>query len=227
MEYPVYNMQGKEIEKMDLREEVWNVPPRKEVMHRAVVQYLAGQRQGTSSTLTRGEVRGSGRKPWRQKGTGRARAGSRRSPIWRGGGVAFGPRPRDFSFHIPRKEKRLATILSLSDKVREHSMTVLDELFLESIKTKKVQGMLTLLNLKEKKILLITDAASGDSTKKDEVKKVVLSSRNIKNITTLPYQLLNAYSVLNAEKILLTKKCVSDIEKHLLSVNKEVKYEKK
>lgn len=224
MEYPVYNMQGEEIEKIELREEVWGATPRKEVMHRAVVQYLANQRQGTSSTKGRGEVRGTNKKPWRQKGTGRARAGSRRSPIWRGGGVTFGPHPKDYRSSLPQKEKRLALIFSLSDKVKEHSMMVLNEIFVESIKTKKIQDILTKLRLKEKKILLITCAKDKDATKKEEVKKVILSSRNIENVTTLPYQLLNAYNVINAEKILLTRECVLDIEKRL---NKEVNNEKK
>ncbi len=224
MEYPVYNMQGEEIEKIELKEEVWGAVPRKEVMHRAVVQYLANQRQGTSSVKTRGEVKGTNKKPWRQKGTGRARASSRRSPIWRGGGITFGPHPKEYRSNLPQKEKRLALIFSLSDKVSEHSMMVLDELLVESIKTKKMQDVITKLNMKEKKILLITCATGGDATKKEEVKKVVLSSRNIENVTTLPYQLLNAYSVINAEKILLTRECVKDIEKCL---NKEVNNEKK
>ena len=145
----VYNMDGKEVGTIDLKDEVFGVEVNEHVVHMAVVQYLANQRQGTQSTKTRAEVRGGGRKPWRQKGTGRARQGSTRSPQWTGGGVVFAPKPRDYSFKLNKKVKRLALQSALTSKVNDNKIIVLDDLKLDAIKTKDMVKVLGNINVEK------------------------------------------------------------------------------
>ena len=169
----VYNMDGKEVGKMDLNDAVFGVEVNEHLVHMAVVQQLANNRQGTQKAKTRSEVSGGGRKPWRQKGTGHARQGSTRSPQWTGGGVVFAPVPRDYSFKLNRKEKRAALKSALTSRVQEDKFLVLDELKLDEIKTKKFQEVLD--NLKVSKAIVIME---------DNDQNVVLSARNIPNVIT-------------------------------------------
>ena len=164
----VINMNGENVGTIELNDAIFGIEANEHVMHLAVVQYLANQRQGTQSAKTRAEVRGGGRKPWRQKGTGRARQGSTRSPQWTGGGVVFAPKPRDYSFKLNRKVKRLALQSALSCKVAENKMIVLDELTLNEIKTKEMVKVLE--NIKCGKALIVMDGSN---------KNVMLSARNI------------------------------------------------
>ena len=151
----VYDMTGKETGKMELSDAVFGIEPNKTVMHSAVVNYLANQRQGTQSTLTRAEVRGGGKKPWKQKGTGHARQGSIRAPQWTHGGIAFGPKPRSYRYAIPKKMRRLALKSAFSDKVATGDMIVLDALSLEEIKTKTVAAMLKALGADKKAMIVL------------------------------------------------------------------------
>ena len=172
----VYNMDGKEVGTIDLKDEVFGVEVNEHVVHMAVVQYLANQRQGTQSTKTRAEVRGGGRKPWRQKGTGRARQGSTRSPQWTGGGVVFAPKPRDYSFKLNKKVKRLALQSALTSKVNDNKIIVLDDLKLDAIKTKDMVKVLG--NINAEKALIVMDGSNTN---------VMLSARNIPDVKTASY----------------------------------------
>ena len=198
----VYDMTGKETGKMELSDAIFGIEPNKAVMHRAVVNYLANQRQGTQSTLTRAEVSGGGRKPWRQKGTGHARQGSTRSPQWTHGGIAFGPKPRSYRYAIPKKMRRLALKSAFSDKVATGDMIVLDALTLEEIKTKTVAAMLKALGA-EKKVMIVLP-------EKDET--VLKSARNIPGVNVTLVNTLNTYEVLNADKFIVLKDAVTKIE---------------
>ena len=194
----MYNMNGEAVGSLELNDAVFGVDVKEHVVHQAVVQYLANQRQGTQSALTRAEVRGGGRKPWRQKGTGRARQGSIRSPQWRGGGVIFAPKPRDHSFKLNKKVKRLALKCALSSRVNESKLVVLDELRIEAVKTKTMQNVLDALKLQ--KAMFVLD---GDE---DNVRKnVVLSARNIPNIKTSATNNINVYDILKYETLVLSK----------------------
>ena len=197
-----YDMTGKQTGTLEVSETVFGITPNATVLHSAVVNYLANQRQGTQSTLTRSEVRGGGRKPWRQKGTGHARQGSTRAPQWTHGGIALGPKPRDYSYALPKKVRRLAMKSALSSKVAADEMLVLDELTLEEIKTKTVATMLTALQA-DKKVLLVT-------ADKDE--KVYRSARNIPGVKTAMVNTLNVYDILNADKLIVVKDAVAKIE---------------
>ncbi len=198
----VYDMAGKKTGEMELSDAVFGLTPNKSVMHAAVVNYLANQRQGTQSTLTRTEVRGGGRKPWRQKGTGHARQGSIRAPQWRHGGIALGPKPRDYSFSLNKKVKRLALKSAFSSKVLDESMIVLENISLSEIKTKSVVTMLKALGA-EKKALIVMPAT--DMT-------VVKSARNIPGVKTALVNTLNVYDVLNCDKFIVVKDAVAKIE---------------
>jgi len=198
---PVYNVKGEQVGEIELKDSVFGVPVNVAVMHQAVVNYLANQRQGTHSTKTRGEVRGGGRKPWRQKGTGRARQGSIRAPQWIKGGVVFGPKPRDYSYKLPKKVKRLALKSALSSKVRDNEIIVLDEFKLEQPKTKKVAELLKNFNAKSALIVV----PQGE-------KNVELSARNMPNAKALYANLLNTYDVLKYEKFIITKDAVAIVE---------------
>jgi large subunit ribosomal protein L4 len=198
---PVYNVNGEQVGEIELKDSVFGVPVNVAVMHQAVINYLANQRQGTHSTKTRGEVRGGGRKPWRQKGTGRARQGSIRAPQWIKGGVVFGPKPRDYGYKLPKKVKRLALKSALSSKVKDNEIIVLDELKLEQPKTKKVAELLKNFNAKSALIVV----PQGE-------KNVELSTRNLPNAKAMYANLLNTYDVLKYEKFIITKDAVAIVE---------------
>ena len=197
----VYNMEGKEVGKMDLNDAVFGVEINEHLVHMAVVQHLANKRQGTQKAKTRAEVSGGGRKPWRQKGTGHARQGSTRSPQWTHGGVVFAPTPRDYSFKLNKKEKRIALKSALTSKVQDGKVMVLDELKLDEIKTKKFQQVLT--NLNAKKALVVI---------KENDKNIVLSARNIPDAQTIVADSINVYDIMKAGTVVLTKDSVAKIE---------------
>ena len=198
----VYDIKGNVVADTELNDAIWGVEPNVPVMHAMVVNYLANQRQGTQSTLTRTEVSGGGRKPWRQKGTGHARQGSTRAPQWVHGGIALGPKPRSYRFTINKKVRRLAMKSALSAKLAENNVVVLDSIAFESIKTKNVCEMLKALNV-EGKALIVMPAV-------DET--VIKSARNIPGITTTSVNTLNVYDILNHDKFIVVKDAVAKIE---------------
>ncbi len=198
----VYNADGKVVGNMDLNENVFGVTVRSDVMHEVVVNYLANQRQGTQSTRTRTEVRGGGAKPWRQKGTGRARQGSIRAPQWVGGGVALGPKPRDYRYTVNKKVRRMALKSALSSKVEENEIIVLDAFSCDEIKTKQVTTLLKNLNVNEKALIVLPE----------NDKNVVLSARNIKGVDTTYVGAINTYEVLNHTKCIILKDAVTKLE---------------
>ncbi len=197
----VYNMSGSQVSDIELNDDIFAVPMNESVVHMAVLQYLANQRQGTQSAKTRAEVRGGGRKPWRQKGTGRARQGSIRSPQWTGGGVVFAPKPRSYSFKLNRKVKRLALKCALSSKVQENKFIVIDELALNEIKTKEMVKVLDSFKLKKALIVLA-----------DTDKNVILSARNIPDIKTAGVNTINPYDILKFDTFVVTKAAVNMIQ---------------
>lgn len=201
----VKNMQGAEVEELTLNEEIFGIEPNKAVMHEVVVNYLAGLRKGAHSTKSRGEVRGGGRKPWRQKGTGRARAGTSRSPLWRGGSIIFGPKPRDYSYRVNKKKVSLAMRSALSDKVSEEAMVVVDALSFEAPKTKEMIKVLEALGTEKKTLLVLPEI--------DEV--VIKSARNIAGVTPVTVAELNTYEILNNNTLVLTKDAVAKVEEVL------------
>lgn len=198
----VYNMAGEEVSKIDLADAVFGIKPNKAVLHMAVVNYLANQRQGTQSTLTRTEVSGGGRKPWRQKGTGHARQGSTRSPQWTHGGVALGPKPRDYSYSLNKKVKRLAMKSALSAKAQEENLVVVDSISLEDYKTKDVVAMLGALGADKKALIVLPTADS----------KVIKSAANIKGVKTAQVNELNVYDILNNDKLIVVQEAAQKIE---------------
>ena len=198
----IYDMTGKQTGTMELSANVFGVEPNQAVLHSAVVNYLANQRQGTQSTLTRSEVRGGGRKPWRQKGTGHARQGSTRAPQWTHGGIALGPKPRSDRYTLPKKMRRLAIQSAFSSKVAANEMMVLEGLSLEEIKTKTVAAMLKALEAGRKVLLVLPE--------KDET--VIKSARNIPGVKTALVNTLNVYDVLNADSFIVVKDAVAKIE---------------
>ena len=198
----VFDMTGKQVSETELNDEVFGITPNEGVMHAAVVNYLANQRQGTQSTLTRTEVSGGGRKPWRQKGTGHARQGSTRAPQWVHGGIALGPKPRDYRYALNKKVKRLAMKSALSTKVIDNNLIVLDSLTLDSFKTKTVVEMLKALGV-EGKALIVT--AEADT-------KVIKSAANIPGVKTAAVNTLNVYDILNYDKFIVVKNAVGKIE---------------
>ena len=197
----VYNMEGKEVGKLDLNDAVFGVEVNEHLVHMAVLQQLANNRQGTQKAKTRSEVRGGGRKPWRQKGTGHARQGSTRAPQWTGGGIVFAPVPRDYSFKINKKEKRAALKSALSSRVQENKLIVVDELKLDEIKTKKMQGVLDALKVKKALVVL-----------KDNDQNVLLSARNIADVRTVLTSTLNVFDILKYDTVVVTKAAVENIE---------------
>ena len=197
----VYNMEGKEVGTMELNDAVFGVEVNEHLVHMAVVSQLANNRQGTQKAKTRSEVRGGGRKPWRQKGTGHARQGSTRSPQWTGGGVVFAPTPRDYSFKLNKKEKRAALKSALTSRVVENKFVVVDELKLDEIKTKKFVEVLKNLNV-EKALVILNDM--------DE--KVIASAANIPTVKTTQTNELNVFDVLKYDTVVVTKAAVATIE---------------
>ena len=197
----VYNMEGKEVDKIELNDSIFGVEINEHLVHMAVLQQLANKRQGTQKAKTRSEVRGGGRKPWRQKGTGHARQGSTRSPQWTGGGIVFAPKPRDYSFKMNKKEKNLALKSVLTTKVAENKFIVVDGLNFDEIKTKNMVNVLK--NLEVKKALVVTD---------DDNKNVTLSSRNIPGVKTAFTNTINVYDILKYDKMVVAKDVISKIE---------------
>ncbi len=199
----VVDMAGKQVGTLDLAESVFGIEPNAALMHKVVVNYLAHQRQGTQSALTRSEVSGGGKKPWRQKGTGHARQGSTRSPQWRHGGVVFAPKPREYGFLINKKERRLAMKSALSSKAAEENIIVLDELAMSEFKTKTIAKMLEAIGVGDKKALIVTDEAD---------RMVYKSAANIKGVKASHVGDLNVYDMLNADKLVIAKKAIESIE---------------
>ena len=197
----VYNMEGKEVGTIDLNDAVFGVQVNEHLLHLAVVAQLANKRQGTQKALTRAEVSGGGRKPWRQKGTGHARQGSIRAPQWTGGGMVFAPVPRDYSFKLNKKEKRAALKSALTSKVLDSKLIVVDELKFDEIKTKNFQAVMDNLNVKKGLVVLAEDNVNA-----------ILSARNIPTVQTASTSTLNTYDVMNAGTVVLTKDAVSKIE---------------
>ena len=198
----VYNQEGKKTSTIELADSVFGIEPNANAMHLAVVSYLAAQRQGTQSTLTRSEVSGGGKKPWRQKGTGRARQGSTRSPQWTHGGIALGPKPRKYSADLNKKVRKLAMKSAFSTKVADEEMIVVDDIKLDSIKTKAMAEMLTKLGT-AKKTLIVTATA-------DEV--IYKSARNIEGVKVSPVNALNVYDILNCDSFVVLEAAAKKIE---------------
>ena len=197
----VYNIEGKEVGSIELNDAVFGVEVNEHLVHMAVVNQLANNRQGTQSAKTRSEVSGGGRKPWRQKGTGHARQGSTRAPQWTGGGIVFAPKPRDYSFKMNKKEKRIALLSALSSKVAESKIVVLDEFKLDEIKTKKFVEVMN--NLKVENALVVLEG---------ENKNVVLSGRNIPSVKVTANNEINTYDVLKYTTLVVTKAAVEKLE---------------
>ncbi len=198
----VLDMAGKNVGEMTLSDAIFGIQPNAVVMHEAVVNYLANQRQGTQSTLTRTEVSGGGRKPWRQKGTGHARQGSTRAPQWRHGGIVHAPKPRDYSYVINKKERRLALKSALSDKVLTGSLIVLDALTLDSYSTKTVAACLKAIGAGKKTLIVLEN---NDSF-------AVKSAANIEGVKTAQYNTINTYDIINADSLVIVKNAVAKIE---------------
>ena len=197
----VYNMEGKEVGKIELNDSVFSAEVNEHLVHMAVVSQLANKRQGTQSAKTRSEVRGGGRKPWKQKGTGHARQGSTRSPQWTGGGVVFAPKPRDYSFKMNKKEKQIAIVSALSSRLAADKIYVVDELNFDEIKTKKMQAVLEGLKINKALVVL------GDKNE-----NVVLSARNLPTVRTALTNTINVYDILKYDTLVLTKDAVAKIE---------------
>ena len=198
----VLDMAGKEVGKIELAESVFGIEPNKAVMLDMVKNYLANQRQGTQSALTRAEVSGGGRKPWRQKGTGHARQGSTRAPQWRHGGIVFAPKPRDYSYSLNKKVKRLAMKSALSAKVAESDMIVLDAIALNEYKTKTIAAMLKAVGSEKKTLIVLPELNE----------KIIASAANIPGVKTAMVNTLNVYDILNADKFIVVKDAVAQIE---------------
>jgi len=199
----VYDMTNTKVGDIDLSEDIFGVEINEGLVHQAVVMQMASWRLGTHSTKTRGDVRGGGKKPWRQKGTGRARAGSRRSPLWRGGGTIFGPHPRKYAFSMPRKQRRLALKCVLTDKLNEGNLIVLDKLNFDEPKTKKFVEFQKTFGVDGCKSLFITA---------ELIENVMRSSNNLQNAKAIAALQLNVYDILNSDKLFLTKDAVAKIE---------------
>lgn len=198
----VLDMAGKEVSKIELAESVFGIEPNVAVMHDMVKNYLANQRQGTQSALTRAEVSGGGKKPWRQKGTGHARQGSTRAPQWTHGGVVFAPKPREYRYSLNKKVRRLAMKSALSSKVKDSEMIVLDNLALDEYKTKTIAAMLQALGAEKKALIVLAD----------HNQKAIASARNIPGVKTAMVNTLNVYDILNADKFIVLKDAVAQIE---------------
>ncbi len=198
----VYSVAGKKVSDIELKEEVFGIKPNEAIVHSVLVNYLANQRQGTQSTKTRSEVRGGGRKPWRQKGTGRARQGSIRAPQWIKGGIALGPKPRSYKYRVNKKEKRLAIKSLLSSKVLENNLVVVDKFDFKEIKTKQMADAMNNLKIEGKALIVIPAS--------DE--KVQKSARNIEGIRTSSVSTINVYDLLKYNKLILTVDSVKKLE---------------
>ena len=198
----VYDIKGKKVSDIELQDSVFGIEPNENIVHAVLVNYLANQRQGTQSTKTRAEVSGGGKKPWRQKGTGRARQGSTRSPQWIKGGIALGPKPRSYKYTVNKKEKRLAIKSILSSKVLEKELTVVDKLELKEIKTKSMANALAALKVEGKTLIILPD----------NNKNVVMSARNIEGVKTIPANNINVFDLLKYTNLILPVDTVKKLE---------------
>lgn len=201
----VTDIQNKKVNSVELKEEIFSTPLREDILHSVVNWQLAKKRSGTASTKTRGEVRGGGAKPWRQKGTGRARHGTNRSPLWRGGAVIFGPKPKDWSFNVPKKIRRYALKSVLAQKFRENKLFVVDSFEMEEIKTKRIKEMLDSLGLKR---ALLVDKDND---------KLYRSSRNIKNVKYIKENGINVYDVLKYDNLVISSDSLNKIQEEYLN----------
>ena len=195
-------MEGKKVGSVDLSDSIFAIEPNAAVMHQVVLSYLAAQRQGTQSALTRSEVSGGGRKPWRQKGTGRARQGSTRAPQWTHGGIVFAPKPRDYRFTVNKKEKRLALKSALSVKAAENDIIVVDSITTGEFKTKKMVAMLNAVGADKKALIVLPEVDT----------MVIKSAAKIPGVKTAQVNTINVYDILNADKLIIAKDAVSKIE---------------
>ncbi len=202
LKFAVHNTDGEQVGEVELPEKIFGITPNVPVMHSVVVNYLANQCQGNQSALTRAEVSGGGRKPWRQKGTGHARQGSIRAPQWRHGGVVFAPKPREYRYSLNKKVRRLALKSSLSSKVIDNQLLILDKIELDTIKTKSIVKILHNLNISKKVLFVLPELD----------KKIILSSRNIPGVKTIQSDSLNTYAVLNCSKLVILKDSIAKIE---------------
>ena len=198
----VLDMAGKEVGSIELAESVFGIEPNKSVMLHMVKNYLANQRQGTQSALTRSEVSGGGKKPWRQKGTGHARQGSTRAPQWTHGGIVFAPKPRDYSYTVNKKVRRLAMKSAFSAKVAENEMVVIDAITMDEYKTKTIAAMLKAVGAEKKALIVLPEVNE----------KVIASAANIPGVKTAQVNTLNVYDILNADMFIVAKDAVSKIE---------------
>ena len=198
----VYNIEGKKVSDIELADSVFGIEPNEKIVHSVLVNYMANQRQGTSNTKTRAEVSGGGRKPWKQKGTGRARQGSIRSPQWIKGGIALGPKPRDYSYRVNKKERRLAVRSVLSSKVLENNLVVVDSMNFDAIKTKNMVSALNNLKVEGKTLIVLPE-------KNENVQK---SARNIEGVKTSLVNTINVYDLLKYNKLVLTVDAVKSLE---------------
>lgn len=198
----VYDIKGKKVSDIELAESVFGIEPNENIVHAVLVNYLANQRQGTQSTKTRAEVRGGGRKPWRQKGTGRARQGSIRAPQWIKGGIALGPKPRSYKYTVNKKERRLAIKSVLSSKVLEKQLTVVDKLELNEIKTKSMVNALASLKVEGKTLIVVPEVN----------KNVLMSSRNIEGVKTITANNINVFDLLKYNNLILPVDTVKKLE---------------
>ena len=198
----VYNIEGKKVSDIELADSVFGIEPNEKIVHSVLVNYMANQRQGTSNTKTRAEVSGGGRKPWKQKGTGRARQGSIRSPQWFKGGIALGPKPRDYSYRVNKKERRLAVRSVLSSKVLENNLVVVDSMNFDAIKTKNMVSALNNLKVEGKALIMLPE-------KNEKVQK---SARNIEGVKTTLVETINVYDLLKYNKLVVTEDTVKKLE---------------
>ena len=198
----VYNIEGKKVSNIELADSVFGIEPNEKIVHSVLVNYMANQRQGTSNTKTRAEVSGGGRKPWKQKGTGRARQGSIRAPQWFKGGIALGPKPRDYSYRVNKKERRLAVRSVLSSKVLENNLVVVDNMKFDEIKTKNMVSALNNLKVEGKTLIVLPE-------KNENVQK---SARNIEGVKTSLVNTINVYDLLKYNKLILTVDAVKSLE---------------
>lgn len=209
----VVNMSGDKTGTITLSDAVFGIEPNKTAMHMAVVNHLANRRQGTQSTKTRTEVRGGGKKPWRQKGTGHARQGSIRSPQWRHGGIALGPKPRSYRFSLNKKVRQLAIKSALSSKAASGELTVIDDIALASYRTKDILTFLKAVEAPKKVLIILTAAnADTDDAARDSLKKVIKSAANIQGVKTAGVNELNTYDILNCGKLIIVKDAIGIIE---------------
>lgn len=209
MQVPLYNQAGDQISQIELRDDIFGIEPNKAVMHQAYVRQLANARQGTADTKTRGEVRGGGKKPWKQKGTGRARQGTTRAPHWKGGGVVFGPHPRSYEQRMPRKMRHLALKSALAAKAQENQIKVVDEISLDAVKTRDMKTILDRLQAKPSALILLSEANTNVSK----------SAHNLDKVKTLRTSYLNIRDLLGYEIVVMSKSALSAVETFFDSAN--------